>query len=58
MLQEHAKVFEYNIAIVKQFTVGYQQYGGALLEYVPRWTYAAVLLAILAVGLRVWVLKT
>ena len=56
MLQEHVKVFEYNIAIVKQFDVGYRQYGSALLEFLPKWLYIAVTLAVAAIVLRVYML--
>ena len=49
VLQEHAKVFEFNIAIVKQFDVGYKQYTTALLGYLPKWAYLALILVIAAV---------
>lgn len=52
VLQEHAKVFEFNIAIVKQFDVGYRQYTSALLEFLPKWAYVAFILVIVAVLLK------
>ena len=58
VLNEHSKVFEFNIAIVKQFNVGYRQYGAALLQFVPTWAYVALAVTVVAIGLRLWMSNT
>lgn len=49
VLQEHRKVFEYNIAIVRGFHVGYGRFVFALQKLIPSWVYIAGILAMLAV---------
>lgn len=49
VLQEHRKAFEYNIAIVKDFKVGYGRFAFALQKLIPSWAYLAGILVIVAV---------
>ncbi|KAL0034276.1 hypothetical protein WJX77_006558 [Trebouxia sp. C0004] len=49
VLQEHRRAFEYNIAIVKEFHVGYGRFAFALQKLIPSWVYLAGILAIIAV---------
>lgn len=49
VLQEHEKAFEYNIAIVKDFDVGYKRFLFAIQKLIPSWVYMAGVLAIVAV---------
>ncbi len=49
VLQEHRRAFEYNIAIVKDFRVGYARFIYALQKLIPSWVYVAGILAIIAV---------
>ena len=49
VLQEHRKVFEYNIAIIRGFHVGYRRFIIALQKLIPSWVYfAAVLVIVIA----------
>lgn len=47
VLQEHKRAFEYNIAIVKDFKVGYRRFLLAMQKLVPSWVYLAGILAII-----------
>ena len=48
VLQEHKLVFEYNIAIVKGFKVGYKRFLLAMQKLIPSWVYLAGIVAIVA----------
>lgn len=48
VLQEHKRAFEYNIAILKNFKVGYTRFLLALQKLIPSWVYLAGILAIIA----------
>ena len=49
VLEEHRRVFEYNIAIVRGFHVGYGRFILALQKLVPSWLYVAgILLVVIA----------
>lgn len=48
VLQEHKRAFEYNIAIVKDFKVGYKRFLFAIQKLIPSWVYLAGILAIVA----------
>ena len=53
VLQEHRKVFEYNIAIIRGFHVGYRRYISALQKLVPTWLYLAGIVIIVTAWI-VW----
>ena len=48
VLQEHKRAFEYNIAIVQDFKVGYRRFLLAVQKLIPSWVYLAGILAIVA----------
>ena len=51
VLQEHRRVFEYNIAIVRGFHVGYGRFIMALQRLIPSWLYIAGILIIVVAWL-------
>lgn len=55
VLQEHKRAFEYNIAIVKDFKVGYRRFLFAMQRLIPGWVYLAGILAIIAAWVAFYV---
>ena len=45
VLQEHKRAFDYNIAILKGFKVGYKRFLLAVQKLIPSWVYLAGIFA-------------